>query len=203
MLGPRGQRVEILHVGSTIPRKRIDVLIRVLAGVQGGDPDARLVRVGGPLTAEQRSLARDLGVADAIVSLPFLDRSTLAAVYRRSALLVLPSEREGFGLPVLESLACGTPVVASDIDALREVGGSAVTYCPVDRVDDWVAAVTALLQMRAQRPDDWRARRDAGIARANAFSWSRYTTEILSLYRRLLPRAAAVATTVQHGSTRS
>ena len=66
--------------------------------------------------------------------LPFLDRATLAAVYRRSALVLLPSEREGFGLPVLEALACGTPVVASDIDALREVGGDAVRYCPAEDV---------------------------------------------------------------------
>ena len=84
----------------------------------------RLVRVGGPFTAEQQALVRELGLGEAIVVLPTLDRSTLAAVYRRSALLLMPSEREGFGLPVLEALACGTPVVASDIAALREVGGS-------------------------------------------------------------------------------
>ena len=195
MLGPRPSTssrqagVEILHVGSTIPRKRLDVVIRVFAGVRRRNPHVRLVRVGGTLTGEQRALARELGVADAIVSLPFLDRSTLAAVYRRSALLILPSEREGFGLPVLESLACGTPVVASDLDALREVGGTAATYCAVDRVDEWVAAVMALLEIRAQRPDEWRARREAGIARANAFSWSRYTTDIVGLYQQLTKKA--------------
>ena len=62
---------------------------------------------------------------DAIVVLPFVDRATLAAVYRRAALALLPSEREGFGLPLVEALACGTPVVASDIPVLREVGGDA------------------------------------------------------------------------------
>jgi glycosyltransferase involved in cell wall biosynthesis len=130
-------------------------------------------------------------VADAILTLPFLDRATLAAVYRRSALVLLPSDREGFGLPVLEALACGTPVVASDIEALREVGGDAVTYCPVGDVACWRASILELLQAR-RRPAEWAARRDAGIARAAAFSWSRYTREIAALYRRLAP-AASVA----------
>jgi glycosyltransferase involved in cell wall biosynthesis len=177
----------LLHVGSAIPRKRIDVLLRVVAAVRNADPDVRLIRVGGPLTAAQRALAADLGVSDAIVSLPFLDRATLAAVYRRSALLLLPSDREGFGLPVLEALACGTPVVASDIDALREVGGTAATYCPVGDVDAWRASVAGLLDERRRRPGEWRARRDAGLARATAFSWSHYTREVVGLYRRLGP----------------
>jgi glycosyltransferase involved in cell wall biosynthesis len=140
--------------------------------------------VGGPLTAAQRALARDLGVADAVLTLPFLDRATLAAIYRRCALLLLPSDREGFGLPVLEALACGTPVVASDIEALREVGGEAVTYCVVENVACWRASILHLLEMR-RRPAEWAALRDAGIARAAAFSWSRYTSEIATLYRRL------------------
>lgn len=185
LLGRRGATIDLLHVGSTIARKRIDVLLRVFAGVRRVSPTARLVRVGGPLTAEQRSLARDLGVADAIVSLPFLDRPTLAAVYRRSAMLLQPSEREGFGLPVLESLACGTPVVASDIEALREVGGSAAVYCPPDDIDAWIAAVVDLLTTRQQQRGEWQARRDASVARASAFSWSRYTAEIVDVYRRL------------------
>ena len=197
MLGARGRTLELLHVGSTIARKRIDVLLRVFAGVRRAHPEARLVRVGGPLTADQRALAHDLGVAGAIVSLPFLDRSTLAAVYRRSTLLLLPSDREGFGLPVLESLACGTPVVASDLEALREVGGTAATYCGPDRVEEWVETVLALLDTRQERPGEWRARRDAGIARAHAFSWSRYTTDIVALYRQLAKTA-----TDEHRKTR-
>jgi glycosyltransferase involved in cell wall biosynthesis len=190
LLAP-SEGIPLLHVGSSIARKRIDVLLRVFAAVREARAEVRLVRVGGPLTASQRALARDLGVADAVLALPFLDRATLAAVYRRSALVLLPSDREGFGLPVLEALACGTPVVASDIEALREVGGDAVTYCPVGDVACWRASILELLQAR-RRPAEWAARRDAGIARAAAFSWSRYTSEIAALYRRLAP-AASVA----------
>jgi glycosyltransferase involved in cell wall biosynthesis len=175
----------LLHVGSAIPRKRIDVLLRVVAAVRRTHPEVRLVRVGGPLTAAQRALADALRVSDAVVSLPFLDRATLAAVYRRSALLLQPSDREGFGLPVLEAMACATPVVASDIEALREVGGPAATYCPAGDVDGWRTAVVGLLEERRGRPDAWRARREGVLARASAFSWSRYTRETLRLYRRL------------------
>ena len=179
LLGPRSS-IDILHVGTAIPRKRIDVVVRVIAEL---GRRTRLVRVGGPFSAEQAALARDLDVRVAI--LPFLDRATLAAIYRRSALLVMPSEREGFGLPLIESLACGTPVVASDIAALREVGGDAATYCAVGDVDAWVAAINELLDERDERPDEWGARQERGVRRAEAFSWSKYAREIASLYEQV------------------
>ena len=192
LLGPAGRHTELLHVGSTIARKRIDVLLHVLAAVRNHCPGVRLVRVGGPFTADQRAVVRSLGLDDAIVVLPFLDRSTLAAVYRRSALLLLPSEREGFGLPVVEALACGTPVVASDIDPLREVGGDAVEYCEPDDVEAWAATVRRLLEERSDR-DLRRARREAGIARAASFSWTRYAADVAALYARIAMRDEVAA----------
>jgi glycosyltransferase involved in cell wall biosynthesis len=184
-LGGRGQFVELLHVGSTIPRKRIDVLLRVFAALRATYREIRLVRVGGPFTAAQQALVRQLGVGDAIVVLPTLDRSTLAAVYRRSAMLLITSEREGFGLPVLEALACGTPVVASDVAAMREVGGFAAAYCPVEDVEAWRHTVSRLLDERRQHPAQWTLRRETGIRRAAAFSWSRYASDIADIYARM------------------
>ena len=192
LLGHASRTTDLLHVSSTIARKRIDVLLTIVAAVRKQRPDVRLVRVGGPFTADQRRLARELGIEEAIVVLPFLDRSTLAAVYRRCALVLLPSEREGFGLPVLEALACGTPIVASDIDALREVGGTAVDYCAPEDIDAWTSAVVRVLAERRDDPALWRARRTAGIERAASFSWSHYTADVVALYRRL---AAAVPQT--------
>ena len=182
MLGPR-RGIELLHVGSTIPRKRIDVLLEVFAGVRRERGEVRLTRVGGPFTAEQRVRARELGLSDAIRVLPFVDRATLAAVYRRSALALLPSDREGFGLPIVEALACATPMVASDIPVLREIGSTAVTYCPPGSVDAWVEAILALLDERERQPAAWQARRDAGLARASAFSWSTYAASVAERYR--------------------
>jgi glycosyltransferase involved in cell wall biosynthesis len=195
LLGPAGKYLELLHVGSTIARKRIDILLHIFAAVRAERADVRLVRVGGPFTGEQRALVRDLGLDDRIAVLPFLDRSTLAAVYRRSALVLLPSEREGFGLPVLEALACGTPIIASDIEPLREVGGDAVEYCDPEDVAAWTRAVLRLLDENADR-ERLAARRAAGIARAASFSWGRYAAEIAALYTRIAAaagRGAAVA----------
>jgi glycosyltransferase involved in cell wall biosynthesis len=193
LLGPRGAFVELLHVGSTIARKRVDVLLRVFASLRAANRQLRLVRVGGPFTAVQQAMVRELGLSDAIVVLPTLDRSTLAAVYRRSALLLLPSEREGFGLPVLEALACGTPVVASDVGALREVGGYAAVYCPLDDIDAWHGVVSRLLDERAQQGAQWTLRREAGIRRAAAFSWSRYATDVSAIYARVAAAAAGAS----------
>ncbi len=98
-------------------------------------------------------------MADAIATLPSsprdpADRATLAAVYRRAALAFQPSDAEGFGLPVAEALACGTPVLASDIPVLREVGGAAASYAPVGDADAWSEAALALLDpTRRDGPD--------------------------------------------------
>jgi glycosyltransferase involved in cell wall biosynthesis len=195
LLGPR-QRVELLHVGSTIARKRIDLLLDVFAAVRAERKDARLIRIGGPFTAEQRIRARELGILDAIVVLPFVDRATLAAVYRRAALTLLPSEREGFGLPLVESLASGTPMVASDIPVLRELGGDAVSYCPLGDVVQWAIAVLALLSERERSPERWRLRKAAGIARASDFSWSHYAASLVAVYGAIAGRPVPVRETV-------
>jgi glycosyltransferase involved in cell wall biosynthesis len=192
LLGPRSASVDLLHVGSTIARKRIDVLLRVFKAVRdshradaGSGPRLRLIRVGGPFTAAQQAMVRELQIGDAIVVLPMLDRATLASVYRRSAVLMMPSEREGFGLPVLEAMACGTPVVASDVDAMREVGGFAASYCPVEDVEAWAATIVRLLRERRDNRAQWTLRSETGIRRAAAFSWSRYATDVAAIYARM------------------
>ena len=182
----------VLHVGSNIPRKRIDVLLNAFAGIRAALPLARLIKVGGAFTPEQARLAEDLKVADAITVLPFFDptspadRAALAAVYRRAALALQTSDAEGFGLPVAESMACGTPVLASDLPVLREVGGPAAEYRPVGHVAGWVEAALALLDERRRRPSDWRARRLAAIDRAARFSWATHVAHLVEIYRDVL-----------------
>ena len=185
-LSSSSDKPRILHVGSTIPRKRIDVLLKVLGGLRRTFTDLQLVRVGGKLAADQRRLATQLGVADAIVEMDFLERPALADVYRRASLVVLPSEREGFGLPVVEAMACGTQVVASAIPSLQEVGGSAAVYCPVGDVDRWVGAIAELLHQRQRDPAGWLARKRASIASASQFNWKSYAAEMAKCYSSLL-----------------
>ncbi|MCU1235124.1 MAG: hypothetical protein JWP63_3091 [Candidatus Solibacter sp.] len=187
LLGPpEPANPELLHVGSTIPRKRIDVLLRVFAEVRKSHRRVRLIQVGGPFTQSQQELAGQLGLtADALIVAPTLDVQALAAVYRRAALLLVPSEREGFGLPVAEAMACATPVVASDIPALREAGGAAGSYCPVADCAAWSRAVIGLLEERAGQPEDWNVRRQRCAAQARQFSPAGYAKAMLGIYNEL------------------
>jgi glycosyltransferase involved in cell wall biosynthesis len=182
----------LLHVGSTIPRKRIDLLLRMFREVRDRIPGLRLVRVGGPLTPDQRQLARHLGIEADIAVLDFLDDRALAAIYRRAALVLLPSDREGFGLPIVEAMACGTPVVASDLPVLREVGGSAAEYCAPGAVAPWSIRVEQLLSERRQSPLRWQARIDAGLERAGRFSWSRFAARLAAVYHEVAAQADPV-----------
>jgi glycosyltransferase involved in cell wall biosynthesis len=176
----------LLHVGSTIPRKRIEVLLRVFGAVRAESPQIRLVRVGGEFTPAQLQLARDLNVADSIHLLTGLTPGVLAAVYRRADLLLQTSESEGFGLPVVEALACGCPVVASDIPVLREVGGPAALYCPLGDVANWKDTVDRLFREWAVEPHARERRRAEGMAHAARFSWAETAGQTARVYEAVL-----------------
>lgn len=186
LIGGSESHFDILHVGSNIPRKRIDILLKVFAKLRQRFPGARLLRVGGPLTAEQTAIARKLGLCESMLMLPRLDRDTLAAVYRRAALVLLPSQREGFGLPVVEAMACGTPVVASDLPVLREVGGEAAVFCETENVDTWAETVGQLLTERLEQPERWVERREAGLAHAAKFTWAESARKMANVYMSVL-----------------
>jgi len=180
---------ELLHVGSTIARKRIDTLIEVLARVIERRPGVRLLRVGGAFTEAQTARVAELRLGDHIVVLPFVERPVVAALYRRASLTLLPSEREGFGLPIVESLACGTPMLASDLAVHREVGGDAASYCAPGNVDAWSDTVLDLLHERDDHPDRWAARRSRGLVQAARFSWTRCAGQMRAIYDRLAASA--------------
>ena len=150
LAGGRDDRyVNLVHVGSTIPRKRIDLLLRLVAAVKEKEPRVRLLKAGGTFTSDQRDLIRTLRLEADVVSLPFMDAAQLSALYRRAAVVVVTSEREGFGLPVAEAMACGTPVVATDLPVLREVGGRAAAYGALGDLTGWRDLVLALVEERS------------------------------------------------------
>jgi glycosyltransferase involved in cell wall biosynthesis len=192
IVGRSGDGLELLHVGSAAPRKRIDVLLKAYATVREAFPTARLVRVGGPFTREQAALVADLGLTSSIVVTPRLDDRTLSALYRRAAVVVLPSEREGFGLPLAEALRCGAPVVASSLGALREVGGDAPVYVAPGDDRALADAITNLLRERDGDHTRAEQRRTLGIAHASRFSWTHFARQLAAIYHEL-HRAGAVA----------
>ena len=177
--------IRLLSVGSTIPRKRMDVLLRVFAAVREDFPEARLVRVGGPFTSAQLDLAKQLRVDDAVLVLPFLERNVLASIYRQTTLLLQPSEAEGFGMPLAEAMACGCPVIASDLEVLREIGGAACEYRPVGDIAAWRDAVVQFLH---QDLDDGNSqfRRRQAQQQAARYSWATNARKTVDVYREVL-----------------
>jgi glycosyltransferase involved in cell wall biosynthesis len=144
----------VLFVGTLEPRKDVRTLLAAHALLPDAPP---LVLVGLPGWGEQV----DVGSA---ITPGYLDQDGLRAVVAGASALVLPSRDEGFGLPLLEALAAGTPVVASDLPVLREVGGDAVSYAPVGDAEAFAAALATTLDA----PGDRQARR----AHAARFTWA-------------------------------
>jgi glycosyltransferase involved in cell wall biosynthesis len=186
VLARLGGRPYVLHVGSGIARKRIDVLFEVFARLRAERPDLCLVQQGATLSPEQREHAETLGIAGALLQPPRLPRRTLAGVYRRAAVVLVPSEAEGFGIPVIEALASGAVVIASDIPVLREVGEDAVLYAPPGDVPAWTLAAQGVLRGSSAIPAE--ARR---LRRAGDFTWDRHARTILDAYDDLARRTLA------------
>ena len=168
----------LLHVGSCIPRKRIDVLLEVFAAARADRPGLALVQVGGEWTDAQRADLDRLGIAGSVRQVRGISRAALAALYRRCAAALQPSDAEGFGLPVIEALACGAKVLASDLPVLREVGGPAAAFAPVADLPAWRGAVAALLN--APPPDA--AAVDRHLAR---YTWEAHARTVGDAYDRL------------------
>lgn len=184
VLASVGRQPFLLSVSSSKQRKRLDVLLNLFAAVRSQFPDLKLVRVGrGPddWTPAHRQQIQRLGITDGLIELHGLDRSTLAQLYRQARLVLMTSEAEGFGLPVIEALACGSVVVASDLPVFREVGGEAVVYCPVAEVEAWAETISQLLLHPAAAPD-----RAVRLAQADQYSWATHARIIAQTYCQFL-----------------
>lgn len=186
LCGAGRDSIPVLHVGSTVARKRIEFLLSVIAEVRKQRPNVTLLRVGGPLTGPQQAIAASLGLEPYITTLPPLSPRLLSAVYRRAVLVLQPSEREGFGLPVAEALTCGTPVIASGLPSLQEVGGNAAVYCPVGDLTAWCGEVVRLIDEYRSNRGHLPERRLAGLAQAAKFSWAAHARQLMAIYRDLL-----------------
>ncbi len=176
-----GDHPYVLHIGSCIPRKRIDVLLDVFAALRQAAPDLRLVKVGAPWTTSQRRRIAEGKLDPAITHLGMLARPELADVYRNAAAVLVPSDAEGFGLPVIEALACGTPVVASDLPTLREAGGDLASYAPVADIRAWVMRIQDVLR-QGTTTEDRRLRR----LWAAQFSWANHARAVAAAYDELV-----------------
>jgi glycosyltransferase involved in cell wall biosynthesis len=168
----------LLTVGETSPRKGYGVLIEAMARLGG---NRRLVMAGPPAADEQRlrSLAASLDVEDRITRLGPVDDPTLAGLYRGAVALCFPSIAEGFGLPVLEAMAAGLPVLGSDIAATHELAADAAVYPSCNDANAWADAIEGICSDARLRDRLGRAGRE----RAAEFTWDRTAAATLKAYR--------------------
>lgn len=170
----------VLYVGTLEPRKNIPHLLRAFAQVRRTHPDVRLV-MAGQLGWKHRAIWREieaLGLADAVQWLGYVPAADLPALYSLATAFAFPSLYEGFGLPVIEAMACGTPVLTSQDTALAEVAGDAALLIDPLEVEAIAAGLICLLNDSALR-DELRAR---GLHRAAEFSWERSAAETVKVY---------------------
>lgn len=178
----------LAFVGTLEPRKNIPDLIHAFARVSHDRPELRLVLAGnaGWGAREVRAAIESSGVATKIAQLGYVPAPTLPALLRQASLVAYPSHLEGFGLPALEALACGAPLVTTTGSAMEEVVGDAAVLVPPANVDALSEAIAMVLD-DPQLAADLRSK---GPEVASSFTWERCALEHVESYRRALDPVA-------------
>jgi len=175
----------ILFVGTFEPRKNLHGLLRAYAALRADLPDApRLVVAGrrGWLYAEVYALVDSLGLGPYITWAEDFPPAELPALYSGASVLCMPSFYEGFGLPALEAMACGTPVIVADRASLPEVVGGAGLLIDPDR-PEMIAEAMGRVLSDSELAHTLRAR---GLQRAKRFSWRETAYQTLAIYQQTL-----------------
>lgn len=177
----------ILHIGTLNPRKNLEFLIQVFAEFkkQSGLPHKLAIAGRKGLYYERLfALVKDLKLGDEVVFLGYVDDADKSALYHGADLLAFPSEYEGFGLPPLEAMICGTPVISSNTSSLPEViGEEGIGLDPHDKTA-WVHMIAKALTDKSFRSKMI----ESGKLQAAKFSWEKCAKETLAVYQNVLSR---------------
>jgi glycosyltransferase involved in cell wall biosynthesis len=186
-LGLGADEPYLLSVGVFDPRKRLDLLVDTVQRLRAADPEVRLVIAGdqGAYTEPVRRALAAAGLAQRAVLAGYVPQELMPVLYTGAACLLFTSAYEGFGLPILEAMACDCPVAACVNSAIPEVAGDAGLVVPegpqAEMAEALAAAVLPLLRDRVER-----ARRgELGHTHALGFTWERAATQTLAVYQRL------------------
>lgn len=181
---PVPSRPFFLYVGSRQGYKNFDQLLDAFARIATENRDPLLCIVGPPLSNEEEKRIGQLGLSARIQNLGFLHDDHLAKLYQRSVALIYPSLYEGFGLPAVEAMACGAPVIASNRASLPEVINNAGLLFDPECADELPVLMRHLLESPSARD----ALIKRGFARAQDFSWEKTADQTVDLYRKVAGR---------------
>jgi glycosyltransferase involved in cell wall biosynthesis len=172
----------ILHVGGCTYYKNVEAVIETLSLlVNRWKFKVLLAKVGEEFTQEQKRLIHRHGLEGMVVHLGRVSREELCWLYNAADLLLFPSHYEGFGFPVVEAMACGLPVVTSNVSSLPEVvGDAAITVAPTD-YEGMAQAVCAVLTNEELR----RTLSGKGLERAQQFSWEKAAKATFRIYQEI------------------
>ncbi len=191
--GPAAMPAEIperyaLFVGTLEPRKNLELLLELWPRLRRDRHDWPALVVCGGWGWKTESMRDRVNLAQRegwLHPLGYVGDAPLLALYRGARFLVFPSLYEGFGLPLLEAMAVGCPVVCSDLPVFREVAGAAAEYAPTGDASAWVEALVRVDTDLARRTE----LRLLGLERAAAFDWERSVGETLEVWRVAAGRA--------------
>ena len=173
-----GERHLILHVGHSARRKNIETLYEAFGLLRERGVLTRLVRIGGNPTPEQAEIIRRHGIGDFVTHIPHVDNRDLPPYYAAADVFVFPSLYEGFGIPLIEAMACGTPVACSDWALFHEVCGDAAAFFDARNAQELSEAIARVLEDKNLS----RSLRERGLERAKEFTWENTARKTLAVY---------------------
>ena len=180
-------RPYLLYVGNLKPHKNVSTLLRALAQLHERRKLFHQLVIVGDDARWKRTIVDEcasLGIAGQVVFVPHVSQALLPMIYAAADLLVMPSNAEGFGLPVVEAMACGTPVACSQAASLPEVAGDAAAYFDAEDAENLAGTIERLAQSSELR-ESLRAK---GLQRAKQFTWQEFTRKHIEVYYRFLDR---------------
>ena len=193
----------VLFVGTIEPRKNVDGLLRAFHRLvqRNGCGDVGLVIAGarGWLTEEVEEQIREMKLVDRVKLLGRVSDDDLHRLYVAARCHVHPAHYEGFGLPPLEAMACGTPTIVSNVSSLPEVVGDAALLVNPQDAEELAVAIHRLLTDDALHAE----LSEKGLQRAACFSWDQAAHQTLEVYRRVIAATSPASTSAAHTSSRT
>jgi glycosyltransferase involved in cell wall biosynthesis len=170
-----------LYIGNRLSYKNVDRLLSAFAKLAANREEVKLCLVGSPFSDSEEKHLHDLGIADRVAQIAYTTDNHLAKLYRCSIALVYPSLYEGFGIPPLEAMACGAPVIAANSASLPEVVGDAGKLFDPLNEDELLEAMREMLDHESTRQSFI----EKGRQRSRAFSWQKTVDATVDIYRSL------------------